>query len=133
MRLLLDFNIRRAAPSSWLPWRRSAPTVPNIKTNLNWSAGNIQTVAGVNWGDGQYPQTSVCLRPAGAFAKFQTAPLHGRHAPKQGGCKNPPENVLQNPSITADSLRKNQPGNGKLRAQFPSPINRSTGGPRVAI
>src|SRR5262245_47635278 len=28
---------------------------------------------------------------------------------------------------------KNQPGNGKLRAQFPSPINQSTGGPRVAI
>src|SRR5262245_65308694 len=35
--------------------------------------------------------------------------------------------------ITADSLRKNQPGNGKLRAQFPSPINQSTGGPRGAI
>src|SRR5262245_15548044 len=36
------------------------------------------------------------------------------------GCQKPPENVLQKPSITADSLRKNQPGNGKLRAQFPS-------------
>src|SRR5262249_5120216 len=34
---------------------------------------------------------------------------------------------------TADSLRKNQPGNGKLRAQFPSPINQSRGGHRVAI
>src|SRR5262249_11215347 len=31
------------------------------------------------------------------------------------------------------SLRKNQPGNGKLRAQFPSPINQSTGDPGVAI
>src|SRR5262245_12022346 len=41
--------------------------------------------------------------------------------------------VLQKPGITADSLRKNQPGNGKLRAQFPSPINQSTGGPGVAI
>src|SRR5262249_33729406 len=35
--------------------------------------------------------------------------------------------------MTADSLRKNQPGNGKLRAQSPSPINQSTGGPGVAI
>jgi len=26
---------------------------------------------------------SVCLRLAGAFAKFQTAPLHRRHTPKQ--------------------------------------------------